>query len=102
MTFPDSVSGWVWLGVGFLGQFVFFMRFVVQWIATERARRTVVPMLFWHLSLAGTVLVLAYACYKIDPVFMLAYSLNIFIYVRNVIIARRQPAAAMVMEKEAE
>jgi lipid-A-disaccharide synthase-like uncharacterized protein len=102
MTFPDSVSGWVWLGVGFLGQFVFFMRFVVQWIATERARRTVVPMLFWHLSLAGTVLVLAYACYKIDPVFMLAYSLNIFIYVRNLVIAKRHPDQEAMVGKQSE
>jgi len=99
---PSTLKGWTWFVIGFVGEFVFFLRFVVQWWASERKKRTVVPMAFWYLSLIGTALVLAYAVFLISPVFILAYSLNIFIYVRNVIIARRQPAAAMVMEKEAE
>ena len=99
---PKTLIEWVWLGTGLVGEFVFFLRFVVQWIATERARRTVVPMAFWHLSLIGTAMVLAYAFYKLDPVFILAYSLNIFIYVRNLIIARRHPEQEVVMEKESE
>jgi lipid-A-disaccharide synthase-like uncharacterized protein len=99
---PRTTGGWLWFIVGFGGEFVFFLRFVVQWWASERAKRTVVPMVFWHLSLAGTALVLAYAVQRIDPVFILAYSLNIFLYVRNMMIARRDPAVAMVMEKESE
>lgn len=86
---PKSFIEWLWLIVGFVGQFTFFLRFVVQWIASERKQRTVVPIAFWYLSLIGTVMVLSYAVYKRDPVFMAAYSLNIFIYVRNLIIARR-------------
>ena len=99
---PTSVSGWVWFVIGFGGEFIFFLRFVVQWWASERKKRTVVPMAFWHLSLIGTALVLAYALFRIDPVFILAYSLNIFLYVRNQMIARREPDRAVVMEQEAQ
>lgn len=101
MTPPDTM-GWFWLIVGFGGEMVFFLRFVVQWLASERKKRTVVPVAFWHLSLAGTALVLAYAVRQWDPVFILAYSLNIFLYVRNLYIAKQSPEAALVMEKEAE
>ncbi len=99
---PKPFIEWIWLITGLAGEFVFFLRFVVQWIATERAKRTVVPMAFWHLSLIGTGLVLAYALYLLSPVFILAYSLNIFIYVRNLYIARRQPVREAVMEKTSE
>ncbi len=99
---PATSGGWLWLVLGIGGEFVFFMRFVVQWWASERRKRTVVPMMFWHLSLVGTGLVLAYALYRIDPVFILAYSLNVFIYVRNLMIARRNPAMETVEEKLSE
>ena len=99
---PQNTLEAVWMLVGLAGQFTFFLRFVVQWIASERKKRTVVPLAFWYLSLAGTVLVLAYALYKKDPVFILAYSLNIFLYVRNLIIAKRNPAQEALMEKESE
>lgn len=99
---PANITEWVWFLTGMVGEFVFFLRFVVQWIASERKKRTVVPMAFWHLSLAGTAMVLAYAIYKLDPVFILAYSLNIFIYVRNLTIARRHQETQAVMEKTAE
>lgn len=89
---PTSTVAWTWFLVGMIGEGVFFMRFVVQWYASERQKRTVVPMAFWYLSLAGTALVLAYAVFVINPVFILAYSLNVFLYVRNLIIARRAPA----------
>lgn len=88
---PTSPIAWTWFLVGMIGEAVFFMRFVVQWYASERKKRTVVPMAFWYLSLAGTALVLAYAVFVINPVFILAYSLNVFLYVRNLIIARRNP-----------
>jgi len=99
---PTSPMMWFWFVVGMVGEFVFFLRFVVQWWASERSKRTVVPIAFWHLSLIGTGMVLAYALYRIDPVFILAYGLNIFLYVRNLIIAKRQPALAGLMEKESE
>ena len=96
---PTSIAFFV---VGMVGELVFLMRFVVQWIASERKKKTVVPMVFWHLSLAGTFMVLAYAIYQMDPVFMLAYSLNMIIYVRNLAIARAQPAQEAVAEKTSE
>ena len=99
---PGSSAEWAWFITGMTGEFVFFLRFVVQWLASERRKKTVIPMAFWYLSLAGTVMVLTYALYKVDPVFILAYSLNIFIYVRNLHIARRYPERKAVAEKTSE
>lgn len=99
---PTTLAGWCWFVLGLVGEFVFFLRFVVQWWASERRKRTVVPMAFWHLSLIGTGLVLAYAFYRIDPVFILAYSLNVVIYVRNLSIAKHSPALEAIAEKTSE
>ena len=60
-----------WYAVGFLGQMMFSSRFVVQWLASERRRRVVIPTAFWYLSLAGGVALLAYAIHRRDPVFAL-------------------------------
>jgi lipid-A-disaccharide synthase-like uncharacterized protein len=92
----------IWFLVGMAGEGVFFLRFVVQWIASERKKRTVVPVVFWHLSLVGTFIVLIYAVRQMDPVFMLAYSLNVVIYVRNLSIARAHPDREAVAEKTSE
>ena len=93
---PTGLTAWTWFLIGMIGEGVFFMRFVVQWYASERRKRTVVPMAFWYLSLVGTALVLAYAVFVINPVFILAYSLNVFLYVRNLVIARRSPGHVTV------
>ena len=81
-----SPAGWYVLG--FAGQTVFASRFVVQWIASERARRVVVPELFWFLSLAGSLALLGYAVYKRDPVFAIGQASGLLIYVRNIVIHR--------------
>lgn len=73
----------MWMGVGFLGQAFFGLRFVFQWIATERAKRSIIPISFWYLSLGGSIVLLAYSIYKRDAVFMLGFSLNLFVYSRN-------------------
>ena len=73
----------IWVAIGFVGQVIFGMRFVVQWIATERRKKSVVPLAFWYLSLAGSVVLLSYAIYKKDPVFIAGFSLNMIIYLRN-------------------
>lgn len=99
---PSDFVALTWMMIGLVGEGVFFLRFVVQWLATERAKKTVVPMSFWYLSLGGTLLVLAYAFYKADPVFILAYGLNIFLYVRNLVIAKRHPEKTILAEKESE
>ena len=74
----------VWLFVfGLFAQSMFFMRFLVQWIASERQRRSVVPIAFWYFSIGGGLILFAYACYRADPVFILGQSLGVFIYGRN-------------------
>jgi lipid-A-disaccharide synthase-like uncharacterized protein len=80
----------VWLGVGLLGQSLFSARFLVQWIASERRRRSVVPVAFWYFSLAGGVVLLAYATYRLDPVFIIGQASGIFVYVRNLYFIRRR------------
>ncbi len=80
-----------WLVVGFLGQACFSARFVVQWIASERRRESVVPVYFWYFSVAGGVILLAYAIHRLDPVFILGQAAGLIIYVRNLyLIARRR------------
>ena len=73
---------------GWLGQGFFFFRFLLQWIASERARRIVVPLLFWQLSIAGNVLALTYAAWKRDPVMIAGNALTLFIYPRNLWLVR--------------
>ena len=81
----------VWLGVGFLGQALFSARFVVQWIASERRKQSVVPREFWYLSLAGALITLSYAIYRLDPVFILGYAPGLFIYARNLWFIHKRP-----------
>ncbi len=83
-----------WLCVGFVGQAAFSGRFLVQWVASERAGRSVVPFQFWVLSIVGGALLFAYALYRRDPVFILGQGANLFIYFRNVHLIRREAAAA--------
>lgn len=73
-----------WLIVGLLGQALFFGRFLVQWIASERARRSVVPIGFWYMSIAGGLITLVYAIYQQDPVFILGQTTGTIVYVRNI------------------
>jgi lipid-A-disaccharide synthase-like uncharacterized protein len=82
----DSVF---WIGVGLVGNLAFGLRFVVQWIASERAQRSVVPVAFWYLSLIGAAVLLCYAIHRRDPIFTLAYLPNGFIYARNLYLLRK-------------
>jgi lipid-A-disaccharide synthase-like uncharacterized protein len=75
-------EGW-WLLLGFAGQALFMGRFVVQWLASERRRRSIVPVAFWHLSIAGALVLLAYAVHRRDPVFAIGQGLGIVVYLRN-------------------
>ena len=86
---------YIWLGIGFLGQTFFFLRFLVQWLASERAQRSVIPMSFWYLSLLGGVVLFIYAVHLGDPVFIVGQSTGAFIYLRNMYFRlREEPAAA--------
>jgi len=82
----------VWLGVGLLGQAFFSARFLVQWIASERRKRSVVPRAFWYFSVGGGLTLLAYAIYRRDPVFILGQSAGLFVYARNLWLIYRAPA----------
>lgn len=72
-----------WVLVGLTGQLMFSMRFIIQWIASERARQSVIPVAFWYFSLAGGIVLLTYALYRRDPVFVLGQSTGLVIYSRN-------------------
>lgn len=73
----------IWLAVGFLGQALFSARFLVQWIKSERVKKSVFPVAFWYFSIAGGITLLAYAIYREDPVFILGQATGLFIYFRN-------------------
>ena len=89
--FIDQFDAWVLLGL--VAQFMFTMRFVVQWIASERAQRSVIPFAFWTFSLGGGTLLLVYSIYRRDPVFIAGQALSTFIYIRNLQFALRERRA---------
>ena len=78
-----------WIGLGFAAQALFTMRFVVQWLASERARSSVVPVAFWYFSVGGGILLLAYAIHRHDPVFILGQAGGLMIYSRNLYFIHR-------------
>ena len=80
-------DGWVILG--FVAQGVFFTRFLIQWLASERARQSVIPVAFWYLSFCGSLLLLAYSIHVKDPVFILGQSTGSIIYIRNIVLIKR-------------
>ncbi|ABY98743.1 TPA: lipid-A-disaccharide synthase N-terminal domain-containing protein [Pseudomonas putida] len=81
----------LWLIVGFAGQAVFTGRFVLQWLYSEFKRRSVIPVGFWYLSMLGSALLLTYAIYRQDPVFIIGQSFGFLVYLRNLqLIARHQ------------
>jgi lipid-A-disaccharide synthase-like uncharacterized protein len=84
----------LWLSIGFFGQALFACRFIVQWIASEKRGRSVIPNAFWYLSIGGGAVLLLYAIHQRDPVFILGQSTGVFIYARNLVLLRRerQPA----------
>ena len=79
-----------WVLVGFVAQIFFTARFVVQWIASERAGRSVIPVAFWILSLIGGAMLLVYALYRKDPVFIAGQSFGVFVYLRNLYFVLRE------------
>jgi lipid-A-disaccharide synthase-like uncharacterized protein len=90
-----STEEMAWLGIGFLGQSLFFSRWLLQWFSSERREESHIPVSFWYLSLAGSVIVLAYAIHKIDPVFIAGQSVGTVVYVRNLILLYRAKKRAL-------
>ncbi len=79
----------LWLTIGFVGQAVFTARFLAQWIASEKQRNSVVPVIFWWLSMVGGMLLLSYAVSRQDPVIMVGQSMGVFIYIRNLMLVAK-------------
>ena len=90
--FVTTLDWWVLLG--FFAQGLFTMRFLVQWIASERAGRSVIPLAFWIFSIAGGLLLLLYALYRKDPVFIAGQAFGVFVYLRNLHFVMRDRKAA--------
>lgn len=84
-----------WIALGLTGQLLFTSRFLLQWIASERARRSVVPLAFWWLSLGGGAALLGYALWRRDPVFILGQGTGLVVYLRNLALIRAARAAAV-------
>lgn len=78
-----------WVVFGFLAQFVFFLRFAVQWWASEKEKKSVIPVSFWYLSIIGSIMILIYAIKRADIVFITAQFLALFIYIRNIMLHRK-------------
>ncbi len=88
--YSNASSGEIfWLALGFTGQIVFGLRFVVQWIVSEKAGRSVIPVIFWYLSITGSLMLFVYATYRLDPVFMLGQGTGCFIYIRNLVLIKK-------------
>lgn len=78
----SRIETWV-LVLGFAGQALFFMRFLVQWISSEKQKKSVIPVAFWYFSIGGSILLLAYAIIRKDPVFIVGQGMGFLIYIRN-------------------
>jgi lipid-A-disaccharide synthase-like uncharacterized protein len=89
------VSHWltterIWLAIGFAGQALFASRFIIQWFKSEMEGRSVIPLAFWYFSVGGGVILLAYAIYKRDPVFILGQASGLVVYSRNLYLIFRE------------
>ena len=80
----------VWVAVGLTGQAIFGARFIIQWLYSEAQKKSVIPVSFWYLSLVGSFILLAYAIYKKDPVFILGFCLNSVVYIRNLMLIKKE------------
>ncbi|HEY8021979.1 MAG TPA: lipid-A-disaccharide synthase N-terminal domain-containing protein [Thermoanaerobaculia bacterium] len=89
-------QNFLWLAVGFCGQALFFGRFFVQWIASERRKASVIPPAFWYLSIAGGLVLLVYSIHRRDPVFVVGQGTGLVIYGRNLWFIHRKAAAPAV------
>lgn len=79
-----------WILFGFLGQSLFGMRFLVQWICSERKKESYIPLAFWYFSISGGLILFIYAIYIKDPVFIVGQGMGLMVYVRNLILIARK------------
>ncbi len=79
----------IWTAVGFVSQFLFFFSFVLQWYSSEKKKKSHIPMEFWYLRILGSALLLIYALARKDLVFLVTAILQVFIYIRNINLMRK-------------
>lgn len=84
---------YIWLAIGLIGQGIFSARFIIQWLVSEKEKRSIIPVAFWYLSLLGGITLLVYSIYKKDPVFILGQSTGVLIYSRNLFLIHRERAS---------
>lgn len=84
------MSDTVWIGLGLFAQALFSARFFIQWLASEKAGKSVMPVLFWYFSLGGSTVLLAYAIHRRDPVFILGQSFGLLVYTRNLYLIKKE------------
>ncbi|TSC69119.1 MAG: Lipid A biosynthesis-like [Parcubacteria group bacterium Gr01-1014_70] len=84
--FGFIIDGWVL--IGFAAQFIFFLRMLVQWISSERQRKSVIPIAYWYLSIVGNIMLFVYALHIKDPVFTIGQTIGLVYYSRNIYLAR--------------
>lgn len=84
----------IWITIGFIGQALFFMRFFLQWLASEKAKKSVIPNAFWYFSILGGSVLFAYAIWRQDPVFMVGQGAGLLIYSRNIYFIRKAGGTA--------
>lgn len=82
-----------WILIGMIGQTLFFMRFFVQWLVSEKRKESIIPVEFWYLSIGGSFVLLLYAIHRADPVFILGQASGLFIYARNLMLIYRKKAS---------
>jgi lipid-A-disaccharide synthase-like uncharacterized protein len=79
-----------WLILGLVGQALFSMRFLIQWVYSEKHKKSVIPTAFWYFSLAGGLTLLSYAILRQDPVFIIGQGMGLFVYIRNLMLIRKE------------
>lgn len=94
----------IWLGIGLLGQTLFMMRFIVQWLHSEKHKKSLIPVSFWYFSLSGGLIVLVYGIHRIDPVIVLGQLPGTFVYARNLMLIRREhrEALASIIDQDSQ
>jgi lipid-A-disaccharide synthase-like uncharacterized protein len=92
----------LWIKIGFLGQAVFTARFLVQWVASERKRDSIVPVAFWWLSLTGGLILLAYAIHRNDPVIITGQAMGLVVYIRNLMLVERSRRRALKRQRRVQ
>ncbi|NOZ83632.1 MAG: hypothetical protein GXP60_02295 [Epsilonproteobacteria bacterium] len=80
----------IWLIIGFIAQIIFGARFLLQWLVSEKQHKSVIPIGFWYLSIVGSLMLLIYAIHRKDPVFILGQATGLFIYIRNLMMIRKE------------